>query len=67
MAVDVIDERGASVVSEKGELVCTRPFPSMPLTFWGDDGEERYHSSYFADDLASGPMEILRNKQSNNR
>lgn len=49
MAVDVIDERGASVVSEKGELVCTRPFPSMPLTFWGDDGEERYHSSYFAD------------------
>ena len=49
MAVDVLDERGASVISQKGELVCTKPFPSMPLTFWGEDGEERYHSSYFTE------------------
>ncbi|MFK4998393.1 hypothetical protein ACI2OX_16905 [Bacillus sp. N9] len=47
MAVDVLDERGASVLQQKGDLVCTVPFPSMPLTFWGEDGDERYHSSYF--------------------
>lgn len=49
MAVDVLDERGASVINQKGELVCTKPFPSMPLTFWGENGEEQYHSSYFTE------------------
>lgn len=49
MAVDVLDERGVSVLHQKGDLVCTKPFPSMPLTFWGEDGDERYHSSYFAE------------------
>jgi acetoacetyl-CoA synthetase len=48
MAVDVFDEEGNSVVGEKGELVCTRPFPSMPLGFWNDRGDERYHAAYFA-------------------
>jgi acetoacetyl-CoA synthetase len=47
-AVDVLDERGASVVGRKGDLVCTEPFPSMPLTFWGEDGDQRYHDTYFA-------------------
>jgi acetoacetyl-CoA synthetase len=32
---------------EKGELVCTMPFPSMPLAFWGDESNERYHATYF--------------------
>ena len=36
------------VVGEKGELVCTRPFPSMPLGFWNDRGGEKYHAAYFA-------------------
>ena len=49
MAVDVLDERGASVYHEKGDLVCTKPFPSMPITFWGEDGDERYFSAYFAE------------------
>jgi acetoacetyl-CoA synthetase len=48
MAVDVLDEHGVSVLHEKGDLVCTKPFPSMPITFWGDSGDERYYSSYFA-------------------
>ena len=47
MAVAVFDEQGESVVNTKGELVCTRPFPSMPLGFWGDRGGERYHAAYF--------------------
>ncbi|MFF0991439.1 acetoacetate--CoA ligase [Kocuria nitroreducens] len=48
-AVSVLDERGAPVVGEKGELVCTEPFPSMPLTFLGEGGLQRYHHTYFAE------------------
>lgn len=48
MAIEVFDEEGNSVVGQKGELVCTKPFPSMPLGFWNDRGDERYHSAYFA-------------------
>jgi acetoacetyl-CoA synthetase len=47
MAVDVFDERGVPVVGRKGELVCTEPFPSLPLTFWGIDGDARYRAAYF--------------------
>ena len=47
MAVDVFDENGNSVINTKGELVCTRPFPSIPLGFWGDRGGERYRAAYF--------------------
>jgi acetoacetyl-CoA synthetase len=48
LAVEVFDEDGRSVVGKKGELVCTRPFPSMPLGFWNDKGGEKYHAAYFA-------------------
>jgi acetoacetyl-CoA synthetase len=48
MAVAVFDEEGNEIVGKKGELVCTRPFPSMPLGFWNDSGGERYHAAYFA-------------------
>ncbi|WP_085994265.1 acetoacetate--CoA ligase [Oceanobacillus senegalensis] len=48
MAVDILDERSASVIGKKGELVCTQPFPSMPLTFWGEGGDDRYYNAYFA-------------------
>jgi len=48
MAVEVFDEEGNAVVGKKGELVCTRPFPSMPLAFWNDRGGERYRAAYFA-------------------
>ncbi|CAM3895793.1 acetoacetate--CoA ligase [Lederbergia lenta] len=49
MAVDILDENGISVHNQKGDLVCTKPFPSMPLTFWGVDGDTRYEFAYFAD------------------
>ena len=48
VAVEVFDPEGNALVGEKGELVCTRPFPSMPLGFWNDRGDERYHAAYFA-------------------
>ena len=48
MAVEVFDESGNALVGRKGELVCAKPFPSMPLGFWNDRGGERYHAAYFA-------------------
>ena len=47
MAVDVFDDDGNSVKGEKGELVCTRAFPSMPVGFWNDPEGEKYHAAYF--------------------
>jgi acetoacetyl-CoA synthetase len=47
MAVDVWDEDGKPVRGEKGELVCTRAFPSMPIGFWNDPDGAKYHSAYF--------------------
>ncbi len=47
MAVAAYDDSGKPVVGEKGELVCTEPFPSMPVSFWDDPGNKRYHSAYF--------------------
>jgi len=47
MAVDVFDERGAPLPAGQGELVCTRPFPSQPLGFWGDADGSRYHAAYY--------------------
>ena len=46
-AVEAWDEQGHPVVDQVGELVCTKPIPSMPLYFWGDEGNKRYLSSYF--------------------
>ena len=48
MAVDVFDDEGHSASSGKGALVCTRPFPSMPVGFWNDPDGKKYHSAYFA-------------------
>lgn len=49
MAVAVVDDRNAPIIGRPGDLVCTEPFPSMPLTFWGEDGDARYHNTYFSD------------------
>jgi len=46
-AVEAWNEQGQPVIGEVGELVCTKPLPSMPLFFWGDEGNARYLSSYF--------------------
>ena len=47
MAVDVVDEQAQPVVGEKGELVCTQPFPSMPVSFWNDPDGAKYRAAYF--------------------
>ena len=47
MAVEVFDETGSPVVGEKGELVCTRSCPSMPVGFWNDPDGARYRAAYF--------------------
>jgi acetoacetyl-CoA synthetase len=47
MAVNVFNQDGKPVRNEKGELVCTTPFPSMPVMFWNDPEGKRYHSAYF--------------------
>ena len=48
LAVDVWDDGGRPVRGLKGELVCTRPFPCMPVRFWNDPDGSRYRSAYFA-------------------
>ncbi|QOZ85064.1 MULTISPECIES: acetoacetate--CoA ligase [Chromobacterium] len=47
MAVDIYNEYGRPVRGEKGELVCTRPFPSMPVGFWNDADGGKYRQAYF--------------------
>jgi acetoacetyl-CoA synthetase len=47
MAVDVWDDDGKPLAQGKGELVCTRPFPSMPVQFWNDPDGKKYRAAYF--------------------
>jgi acetoacetyl-CoA synthetase len=47
MQVEVFDDVGRAIKGEPGELVCTRPFPSMPIGFWNDPDGARYRAAYF--------------------
>ncbi len=47
MKVESWDEDGNSLIEQKGELVCTEPFPSRPIYFWNDDNNKKYLSAYF--------------------
>jgi len=47
LKVEVFDEDGHPVEQRKGELVCTKPFPSLPLGFWNDPRGEKYRAAYF--------------------
>jgi len=47
MAVEVWDDAGRQIFQERGELVCTKPFPSMPIMFWNDPDGRKYHNAYF--------------------
>jgi len=47
MKVEAFDDNGKPVINEQGELVCTAPFPSMPIYFWDDPKGEKYHAAYF--------------------
>jgi len=47
MDVDIFDDKGLPLKNKKGELVCKKPFPSMPIKFWNDTGDKKYKSAYF--------------------
>jgi len=47
MDVRAFDESGRELINEEGELVCCKPFPSMPIYFWDDADGSKYHSAYF--------------------
>lgn len=47
MQVHAFDDNGNPTVEQEGELVCTAPFPSMPIYFWDDPEGKKYHSAYF--------------------
>ncbi|HEV2000655.1 MAG TPA: acetoacetate--CoA ligase [Xanthobacteraceae bacterium] len=47
MAVDVWSEEGKHIEGERGELVCTKSFPPMPVMFWNDPEGKKYHAAYF--------------------
>lgn len=48
MDVKVFNEQGEAMTCEKGELVCTSPFPTMPIGFWQDENDTLYHQAYFS-------------------
>ena len=47
LAVEVFDEKGHAVRGQRGELVCTAPFPAMPVGFWNDPDGSKYRAAYF--------------------
>lgn len=48
MKVEILDEAGQPVREQPGELACTAPFPSMPVSFWNDPDGEKYRAAYFS-------------------
>jgi len=48
MAVEIYNTQGQPLQNRQGELVCTQPFPSMPIAFWQDSDQSRYKQTYFA-------------------
>ena len=47
MDIHVFDDKGNSIKNDKGELVCIQSFPTMPLFFWKDENNKKYHNAYF--------------------
>jgi acetoacetyl-CoA synthetase len=47
MKVEAFDAHAQPIIGEQGELVCSAPFPSMPIYFWDDPEFQKYHSAYF--------------------
>jgi acetoacetyl-CoA synthetase len=47
MAVEIFDDAGKKIENTEGELVCTKPFPSKPIYFWGDENNAKYFDAYF--------------------
>ena len=49
MKVESFDDSGKPLINLKGELVCTRAFPSVPVNFWNDSDGSKFHNAYFSD------------------
>ncbi len=49
MKVESFDDSGKPLINLKGELVCTRAFPSVPVNFWNDPDGSKFHNAYFSD------------------
>ena len=47
MDVKAFDEMGKEIIDQQGELVCCKPFPSMPIYFWDDPDGRKYNDAYF--------------------
>jgi acetoacetyl-CoA synthetase len=47
MQMEIFNDQGESIRGQKGEMVCTTPFPSMPIGFWNDPDNVKYHAAYF--------------------
>ncbi|MEH6448648.1 MAG: acetoacetate--CoA ligase [Oleispira sp.] len=47
MAVNIYDDQAKPLLQQKGELVCTQPFPSCPIGFWQDEGNNKFYKAYF--------------------
>lgn len=48
MAIECFDDSGKSILDAEGEMVCTKPFPCMPVFFWGDSDGSLYKKAYFS-------------------
>ena len=48
LSIEVFNDDGESVVNEKGEMVCTKPFPSIPIYFWDDEDNTKFNQAYFS-------------------
>lgn len=59
MAVQSWDDNNQPVIGQKGELVCVKPFPSMPVKFWNDDEDKKYRKAYF-NHYSSDAQEVWR-------
>ncbi|KAJ3015842.1 hypothetical protein HKX48_004346 [Thoreauomyces humboldtii] len=47
MSIEAWDDAGKPVMNQSGDLTCTKPFPVMPVYFWNDEGNAKYHGAYF--------------------
>ena len=47
MDIDIFNEKGKSIKNKKGEFVCKKPFPSMPIKFWNDKNNKKFEKAYF--------------------
>lgn len=65
MAIECWSEDGIKLEGDSGELVCVKPFPSMPVSFWNDPKGEKYRKAYFDKYPGKSPLMKKREKNTN--